>query len=65
MRTDLRITIDRAAMVEIAIESVREARECHHTALQLRRHGHIRAAAWEEGLSRQYLRDARLAMACC
>lgn len=65
MNDDNGYTIDASVMRDIERERVREARECHHTALQLRRYGYPAMAAWEESVARKAIREARLAKACC
>lgn len=57
--------IDETIMREKERAAVSDARECHHTAIELKRLGYPAMAAWEASLCRRHMVEARLAKACC
>jgi hypothetical protein len=58
--TDYRYPIDQTIYTERLIKKVKEARECVHTAVELRQLGYPAMAAWEDSLKRQCMKEARL-----
>ena len=61
---DERYPVDASIMLELERKRVQEARECHHTAMQLRKHGYPAIAAWESSVARKLIVEARIARNC-
>lgn len=62
---DYRYPIDETLVQEIVRDKVKEARDCHRTALKLRQLGYPAIAEWEVFWQRKYMQEARIAKRSC